>query len=59
MHDSGVVVISEDMPSLDLDKISLLKRILPTSQLVRGQPRNVLLHRFQLICMQWMRSITT
>ena len=43
---SGVVVISEDMPSLDLDKISLLKRILPTSQLVSGQPRNVLLHRF-------------
>ena len=42
----GVVVISEDMPSLDLNNFALLKKILPTSQLVCGQPRNVLLHRF-------------
>lgn len=42
----GLVVISEDMPSLNLKKFGLLKRILPTSQLVCGQPRNVLLHRF-------------
>lgn len=42
----GVVVISEDMPSLDLNNFTLLKKILPTSQLVCGQPRNVLLHRF-------------
>ena len=48
----GVVVISEDMPSLDLNNFALLKKILPTSQLVCGQP-------FKCVCYIDFQSYTS